>query len=130
MERQSEINEWFYQLNEYFMAKIATARTHQWRIEDKINQLPEECSPVDLQDALLINTVEQQHYNNIITRAIAACDEVNTLIASHTEEARREQDGDIWRTEERAVEMKEAMSKFYDTQHLINTTAGVLDDPK
>ena len=116
MEHQSDINEWFYMLNEYFMAKIIIARTHQWRIEDKLNQLPEEGIRVALQDALLVNAVEQQHYNNIITRAITACDVVNTLIASHAEEVRQEQDGDILRIEERAVEMKEARSQFYDSE--------------
>ena len=124
MNSEMEVNEWFYLINECFTEKFTLARTMQWRIEDKIQQLPEECCREALQGALLISEAEQQHYKDIITTALRACDAVNTLIASHNRDARQEQYGDIWRTEERAVELKFAMSEFYKTQRIINNRAG------
>jgi hypothetical protein len=124
MVSELEINEWFYTLNECFTEKITLARTMHWRIEDKMQQLPEECCRDALQGALLVNEAEQQHYKDIITTALRACDVLNTLIASHNREVRQEQDGDIWRTEERAVELKWSMSEFYETQRIINNRAG------
>ncbi len=123
MNPEFEINEWFYKINELFTEKITIARTMHWRIEDKMQNLPEECCREALQAALLVNEAEQKYYNNIINIAMNACDVVNTLIFSHKQEVREEQVGDIWRTEERAVELKEALSEFYKTQRIINNRA-------